>query len=316
MIGNPTSCLFVFFRSEFVSLGLLLGLDSGLALVVGQLGLALEGLIGREFLLLAGGGILADLFVDGLVELLEPIAFDIVFDELGEVLLVLLVIFLLEVFHVFTDVPSEDALAVHVGVVLLGVSVVSGESLLGVGDVESTVGGALEGSEDAGSGGGGLAPDVEKGAEGALVVVDFLDVVGLLVVLGRDDFSVDLGVSLVELVESDLLEETTGAEETGAVRGGVVLQTDGEAVAVELGGLSLAEDAIAVDESVRDLADHLGVGESDDETVLWRLVLVLVLGAQPLALAVVGLTLASASELHLIPREVRLALSLLYECHG
>jgi len=312
MNNSTRICLFVIvFRLEFVTLGLFLGRDGSLALVVCKLGRALEGLVGCETLLLAGGRILSDLFVDGFEEFLETITLDFVLDVLAKVLLVLLVIFLFEIFHVFAHVSSKDALAVHVGVVLLGVAVVSGESLLGVGNIESTVGGSLERSEDTGAGGSRLTSDIEKGAEGALFVVDFLDVVGLLAVIGRDNFSVDLGISLVELVESNLFEETTGAEKTGAVGRGVVLQTYGESVSTELGGLGLAEDAISIDQGVSDLADNLGVGESDDETVLRRLVLVLVLGTQPLSLAVVGFSLAAASELDLIPREVGLVFFLL-----
>jgi hypothetical protein len=56
------------------------------------------------------------------------------------------------------------------------------------------------------------------------------------------------------------------------------------------------------------LADHLGVGETNDKTVLWRLVLVLVLGTKTLTLTVVGLSLAAATELDLVPRKVGLAL--------
>jgi hypothetical protein len=201
----------------------------------------------------------------------------------------------------------------HVGVVLLGIAVVSGESLLGVGNVKTTISGSLEGSKDTSSSSGGFAANIEKSTEGALVVIDFLDVVGLLVVLGRNNFSVNFGVSFVKIVESDLFEETTGAEETGAVGGGVVLQTDRKSVTSELGGLSLAEDAISIDQGVGDLADDLGVCETHDKTVLWGLVLVLVLGTQSFSLPVVGLTLASASELDLITREVGLGFSLLNE---
>jgi len=109
------------------------------------------------------------------------------------------------------------------------------------------------------------------------------------------------------------LEETTGTEKTGAVGGGVVLQADGESVSVKLGGLSLTKDAITIDQSVSNLADNLGVGETDNKPVLGRLVLVLVLATQSLSSTVIGLTLASASELDLVPRKVGLGFSLLNE---
>ena len=52
------------------------------------------------------------------------------------------------------------------------------------------------------------------------------------------------------------------------------------------------------------MADNLGVGETNDKTVLGGLVLVLVLGAKTLTLTVIGLSLASTTELDLEPREV------------
>ena len=253
--------------------------------------------------------------MDRLVELLEAVGVDVVGDVGGEALLVLLVVLLLEVLHVLPDVAAEDALAVHVGVVLLGVAVVAGEALLGVGDVQTAVGGPLEGAEDAAAGGGGLAADVEEGAEGALVLVDLVDVVGLLALLAGDDLAVDLGVALVDVVEADLLEEAAGDEEAGGVGGGVVLEADLEAVAGELLGVGLAQDAVAVDEGVGDLADDLRVGEADDEAVLGALVLVLGLADEALALAVVRAALAAAAELDLVPAEVRLGLLNLDEGH-
>jgi len=293
--------------------GILLGLDASLALVEGELGLALVGLVGGKVLLGAGAGILADGLVDGLVELLQAVGFDALLDVGREALLVLLVVLLLEVLHVLPDVAAEDALAVHVGVVLLGVAVVAREALLGVGDVESAVGCALEGAEDAAAGGGGLAADVEEGAEGALVLVDLIDVVGLLSLLAGDDLAVDLGVALVDVVEADLLEEAAGDEEACGVGGAVVLQADLEAVAGELLGVGLAQNAVAVDERVGDLADDLGVGEADDQAVLGALVLVLGLGNEALALTVVRAALAAAAELDLVPAEVRLGLLEFYE---
>jgi len=210
-------------------------------------------------------------------------------------------------------VSSENAFSVQIGVVLLGVTVVPRESLFGVRDIQTTICGSLEGSEETVSSGGGLATDIQQGTEGTLVIVHLFNVVRLLIVFGRHDLTVYLGVSLVEFIESNLLEETTGTEKTGAVGGGVVLQADGESVSVKLGGLSLTKDAITIDQSVSNLADNLGVGETDNKPVLGRLVLVLVLATQSLSSTVIGLTLASASELDLVPRKVGLGFSLLNE---
>ena len=63
-------------------------------------------------------------------------------------LLELLLVLLLQRLHVLGHVESEDVLPVHVSVQLLPLGVVAGESLLRVGDVESSVNSALQSSED------------------------------------------------------------------------------------------------------------------------------------------------------------------------
>jgi hypothetical protein len=70
----------------------------------------------------------------------------------------------------------------------------------------------------------------------------------------------------------------------------------------------LTQDAITVDQTVHNLTDHLTIGEADDQTVLGRLVLVLVLTDETLALTVVRLALAATTELDLVARIVRLVL--------
>jgi hypothetical protein len=56
------------------------------------------------------------------------------------------------------------------------------------------------------------------------------------------------------------------------------------------------------------LASNVTVGDADDESVLWTVVLVLVLDDQSLSGLVVSLTLSSSSELSLVSLEVRLVL--------
>jgi hypothetical protein len=55
------------------------------------------------------------------------------------------------------------------------------------------------------------------------------------------------------------------------------------------------------------LADNLGVGKTGDKAVLGGLVLAFVLGTQALSLTVVGLSLATTTELDLVPGEVGFA---------
>jgi len=274
-----TSSLLVIILLKLSILGILFGLDISLPLRQGLLHLALEALVRSEGLLLTGTGILTDLLVNTLIKLLQTISLNILRKVSGKLLLVLGVIFLLEVLHVLTNVASEDALTVHVRVVLLGVTVITRESLLGVGDIKSTIGGALQGTEDTASSRGGLASNIKEGTEGTLVLIDLINVVGSLSNRGRDDISVNLVITLIDIIQTNLLEETTSAQQSSTVGSGVVLKSDLQSVTGEFVRAGRREDAVTIDQGVHDLADHLTVGETHDDTVLGGLVLVLGLAA-------------------------------------
>jgi len=68
-------------------------------------------------------------------------------------------------------------------------------------------------------------------------------------------------------------------------------------------GIRGHEDLVAADLRADDLSDDVAVGETDDEAVLGRIVLVLGLGGQALAGIVVGLSLAATPVLDLEPPE-------------
>jgi len=61
-------------------------------------------------------------------------------------------VFTLELLHVFSNVLPEDVLAVNGSVESFLFSVVSGEAFDGMRDVESTIDGALHGTENTGTG--------------------------------------------------------------------------------------------------------------------------------------------------------------------
>mmetsp|Transcript_28688 Transcript_28688/g.61177 ORF Transcript_28688/g.61177 Transcript_28688/m.61177 type:complete len:241 (+) Transcript_28688:245-967(+) len=237
--------------------------------------------------------------MDTFVQLFKTISLNFVLKVGSELFLVLGVILLLEVFHVLTDMSSEDALTVHISIVILGITIVTRETLLRVRDVKSTIGGTLQGTEDTASSGSGLATNIQKGTEGTLVFVDLVDVVSGLSNLGGDNISINLVITFVNIIQTNLLEETTSTEQSSAVSSGVVLKSNIQAVTRELGRGSRSEDAISINEGVSNLADDLTVGETDDDTVLGRLVLVLCLAAKSLTLTVVGLSLATTTEFDL-----------------
>ena len=322
--------------------------NSSLSLGVGEsvlsepllvLGVLLNELTGSLLDLLSDGcllvdldsvGVLSDLSVNLLVESLG--VGDLCLGEaclpLGELLLEEILVLLLEEVHVGLHVVAQDVVSVLLGVVgavglalfddllaslsgggLLLLKVVAGEALGVVGHVDASVNCTLEGSEDSVAGGGSHETDVEESAEGSLLFVDSLGAVDI------EEFSVGSLNTLVETVKLEVFEESTGNEETGGVGGGVVGETSLETESLELLGVSLSEDFIALDGGEDDLNDDAGVGSSDAQSVLLGVVLVLVLLDESSSGLVVSLSLASASELDLISGVVRSGLHGLDECH-
>jgi len=204
----------------------------------------------------------------------------------------------------------DDLLASLSGGGLLLLEVVAGEALGVVGHVDAAVNCTLEGTEDSVAGGGSHEADVEESAEGSLLFVD-----ASLGAVDIEEFTVGSLNTLVETVKLEVLEESAGNEETGGVGGGVVGEAGLESESLELLGVSLSEDSIALDGGVDDLHDDAAVGSSDAQSVLLGVVLVLVLLDESSSGLVVSLSLASASELDLISGVVRSGLHGLDECH-
>lgn len=100
------------------------------------------------------------------------------------------------------------------------------------------------------------------------------------------------------------MEGTTSAQQTSAVDGRVVGQTDLDAESGELVSISSSNDDITLDLGVEDLADDVGIGDADNEAVLGSVVLVLVLDDQALASIVISLSLTAATILDLVAFEV------------
>ena len=278
-----------------------LGLDALHLLLLGELASTeLEGLLLVLGLVLLGLGTLdllewvgADGVVNLLVEILESLSLNIIIDVTLELGLVALLIVIGEGLHVLSDVSTEDVLAEGLSVELLGLHVVTWEAVLGVWNQDTSVGGTLHGTEDAGTGGGAGKSNIKEGLEWAA---------GTLVLsgLGEGELSVSLGDTLELLVHAELLENTAGDQETSAVSGGPVGKTVLKTVSLQLVGVGRGEDLVAGDLRGDDLHDDIAVGETDDEAVLWSIVLVLGLGDEALASIVVGLSGTTALVLSLI----------------
>lgn len=278
-----------------------LGLDALHLLLLGELASTeLEGLLLVLGLVLLGGGTLdllewvgADGGVNLLVELLESIGLNLIIDVTLELGLVALLIVIGEGLHVLSDVSSEDVLAESLGVELLGLHIVTWEAVLGVWNQDTSVGGTLHGTEDAGTGGGTGKTDIQESLEWA---AGLLSLSGL----GEGELSVSLLDTLELGVHAELLEDTAGDQETSAVGGSPVGKTVLKTVGLQLVGVGGSEDLVAGDLRGDDLHDDIAVGETNDETVLWSIVLVLGLGDKALASIVVGLSGTTALVLSLV----------------
>lgn len=248
------------------------------------------------------------------VHVLEVTGIKLIVDVLGELRLVTLLIIIGKTFHVFGNMAGSDVFAESLSIELFGLNVVTGEAVLGVRDEETTVGGTLQGTKDTGTGGGTDETNIEEDLEGAAGTVVSLSS------LGQGVFTVGFLNTLEGLVELELLEETTGEEETSGVGSGPVGQTVLDSIALQLVSISRGNNLVAGDFGVDNLGDDITVGEADlnhvsscfhvvvncqtyDKTVLAGRVLVLGLGDQALAGIVVGLSLTTTAVLGLVATE-------------
>ena len=192
----------------------------------------------------------------------------------------------LDVFHVILDVDTEDSFSVDLGVVGFLVTFLgeTGVSLVGVGDVETTIASTLQATENSVTGGGGDQSDIEDSLE--WLSLTFLNIVDDVVVL-----TIDLLVTSIKLVKTSLVEESSGQKQSSSIAGSVVGKTAFETILSEFGGLSFAEDSVTLDSGISDLADNSLVGDSGNESVLGGVVFILVLDDQSSSGIVVSLSL-------------------------
>jgi hypothetical protein len=121
-------------------------------------------------------------------------------------------------------------------------------NLGGVGDVDTGIGAALEDTEDSGTSRGSGKTGIQVASEGSL-----LGGVSLLVEL----VTVDLDLTLVHGVKTELLEDSSADQKTGGVGGGVVGETNADTVSWELVSVGGGDDDISLESSVSDLGDDV-----------------------------------------------------------
>jgi len=152
-------------------------------------------------------------------------------------------VFNLKFVHVLGNVATKDSGFVDVGIILglrplsigsftslvgnnfdLGLGV-TWESLGVMWNVKTTIASTFKSTENSGSGSGSLDTNIEESFEWSLVFN----------VLKRVEvFTVNLGVSLVHLIKSNLFKESSGQQKTGAVSSRVVGKTSSKTELLKL----------------------------------------------------------------------------------
>jgi len=299
-------CLGIGFCVQLGQIFGLVGGNLGLALLQCQLGLV-PPLLGDLLLrLLLVRGVLADRLMSLLVDIFNIVGANSELDVAAELAFVGLFILLLQVTHVVGDVQPKDVGTVHLGIEVLLLGIVAGETLDGVRNVETSVDGTFHGAKDTSTGGGARQSDVQVAPERCGPVINVLDQVL---------FTGDVRAAGIQRLHAQLVEDAACDQQTGAVGGGIVGQTHLDSVTGQLMGVGGAHDTIALNAGVSNLASDVAIAETDNQAVLGRVILVLVLEDQAFACLVVGFTLTTPLELDLVPLEVLLVLYNFNESH-
>jgi hypothetical protein len=188
----------------------------------------------------------------------------------------------LEVLHVLSDVDTIDVVAEKFSIEGLALNVETGETVLTVGNVDTTIGSTLDGTEKTGTGGGTLETNIKESLEGTGTILNSLS---------HGDSTIGLSDTLVLLVKTELGKSAASDKKTSSVGSSPVGQTTLDAVAGKFVRIGSSKNVIALELGIDDLADDVSVGETDDQSVLGRVVLVLGLNDKTLTSVVVGLTL-------------------------
>lgn len=124
-----------------------------------------------------------------------------------------------------------------------------------------------------------------------------------------------VGVSYIQTVHVQLLEESPGQEETSAIGRSIIGETSSQSPFAQLSRVTLAQDLITSQSGEYYLSNNLLVSKSHYQSILGTVVLVLVLDDHPLSSVIVSLSFSSSSVLSLISLEVSFSLLNLNETH-
>jgi len=299
-VWRPCSGVYLFLLFGFSCLGCHLLSDLVLSLSKVQLGLG-PSLLSSGFGL--GSRLVGRVGSDGLVYLgpssFKRVGIELVLGVLGEELIIFGRILSFNSSHVVFNVSSEDVLSQNFSVKFVALFIISNESRLAVGDLNSSISSSLKDGKDLASSGGSSKSNIQKSKEWSGSVSKWLNVVVL---------SVDGGVSLILISKVQFGESSSGEQQSNSISGSVVGKANRHSKFGQLMGISSSQNVISVDFGVDNLSNDVLVGETGNKSVLGAIVLVLVLDDQSLTGIVISLSLSSSTPFDLVSLEVWLVL--------
>ncbi len=130
-----------------------------------------------------------------------------------------------------------------------------------MGDVQTTIESTLERAEDASAGRSGLETNIKAHLESALLALD---------ILSEEILTIDLLLTLINLIEAEQLEGAASEEQASSIASGPILKTEAawETVVHKLLGSSLRKNLVSLDGGIRDLGQNIPVGDADNHAIL------------------------------------------------
>ena len=191
-----------------------------------------------------------------------------------------LVIFLLQTLHVLCNMTTKYVLLQYIGIQLFTLLVITWESLFVVRNVETTVAGALESTEYTRTGGSSLETNIKVDLEwsGCIFVIEGF---------GGREFAVWLRHTLIFISKAEFCQSSPSSKETSCIGYPALVQHCELPVSCTLTSSPVSkamvnsiprelfrpgsrENIVSRDTSVDDLHDDFSVGESDNESIFWR----------------------------------------------
>jgi len=172
-----------------------------------------------------------------------------------------LIVFLFQTLHILRNVSTEDVFLQYLRVQRLVLRIITGESLLRVGDEDATIARSLERTKDSRASRCALEASIQVCLEWA---GSFLIVEGF----SHGHLAGGFLHTLVLVCETELVECSAGDEKARSIGGSPVGEAVVDTIVGEFFGASGSEDKVSLQTGEDYLANNLLVGEADNKTVL------------------------------------------------